>query len=297
MKNRPTISVIIPTKNRTNDLELTIKSLLEQTRRPDELVLVDQSFEKSFTQQIPIPLRYIHDQGITGLTAARNSAMKSATGDIWLFLDDDVVLEPDFIEEILAAYQPGIAGVSGIITNYHRPPLGHLIWETVFMRGPFHDDRQCVYWNSGRMKDRPPIRVRQMGGGLMSFRADAIRGLRFDTNLTDACPGEDIEFCANLPKESVFLITPRARLVHNRSPEGRASKHWLLVHTQVSYYMRERHSRGGLWNNLCFQWLKMGYALAAGLSSLKRLSLEPWQAWQSGARRGLELANGKMSGN
>src|SRR5579872_6041870 len=128
------ISVIIPTKNRPHDLELTVQSLLRQTRWPDELILVDQSSEKSFIKPIPIQLRHIHDPSIRGLTEARNAGMAIANGSIWLFLDDDVILEPTFIQELLAAYSPDVTGVSGIITNYTKPAFGRLAWDTTFMR-------------------------------------------------------------------------------------------------------------------------------------------------------------------
>ena len=96
--------------------------------------------------------------------------------------------------------------------------------------GPFRDERQRVYRDAGRLLDARPIRVRQLGGGLMSFRASKIRNQLFDTNLTGACPGEDIEFCAGLPREWVLRIAPKARLIHNRSPESqdlRAGSAWM----------------------------------------------------------------------
>jgi GT2 family glycosyltransferase len=110
-----------------------IDSLVSQTCLPDELIVVDQSAERSFTKPIPIPLRYIHDPKIGGEAEAKNAGMDTAKSDIWLFLDDDVVLEPKFVEELLAAYSPEVTGVSGIITNYSRPPLERHLWNTIFM--------------------------------------------------------------------------------------------------------------------------------------------------------------------
>lgn len=219
--------------------------------------------------------------------------MNIAKGEIWLFLDDDVLLEPTFVEELLAAYSPGVMGVSGIITNYQKPSLGRRLWETVFVRGVFRDDRQPVYWDAEKLRNGPPIRVRQLGAGLMSFRASAIRALRFDPNLTGTSLAEDIDFCARLPKGSVLLIAPNARLVHKRSPQGRKAGHWLALHAQVSNYLRQRHWRAGLRDNLCLAWLNVGYAVAAALASGKRRSLEPWRAWRQGVRKGIELARKK----
>lgn len=286
-----TVSVIIPTKNRAADLTRTIETLLQQTVQPLELIIVDQSPALTFTRQIPIPIVCIHDPTLSGLTAARNASMKVARGDIWLFLDDDVLLEPDFIEEILKAYDTNVTGVSGIITNYSVPPLKQRLWEALFQLGPYRDERQTIYRKSASLQGAKPIRVRQFGGGLMSFRASAICGHRFDTNLTGASPGEDIDFCAGLPKSSVLLITPRARLIHNRSPESRDPTHWVSVVAQVTSYMRERHWKRGVRNNLCYAWLNAGYALATSLSSLKQGSPLPWRAWRDGIHRGKVIAH------
>jgi GT2 family glycosyltransferase len=259
----------------------------------DELIIVDQSQSRSSIDAGSLPLKHIYNPRITGLCQARNEGMKQATGNIWLFLDDDVLLEPDFIQNLLAAYRPDVTGVSGVVTNYSPPPIFRRLWEFLFEVGPFRDDRQSVYRNAENLRNSPPLQVRKLGGGLMSFRADKIRGLRFDENLSGACFGEDIDFCAGLRRDSVLLIAPQARLVHKRNPEGRSQVHWLDLHSQGTNYMRQRHWRSGFRNNLCFAWLNVGYALAATLSTLKRRSLDPWRAWQSGAQRGAGLAAGR----
>jgi glycosyltransferase involved in cell wall biosynthesis len=287
----PTVSVIIPTKDRAADLEVVIENLLQQKTLPAELIVVDQSARKSYTKPIPIPLRYIHDPELSGAATARNAGMDIASGDILLFLDDDVILETSFIEEIVAAFAPGITGVSGIITNYTRPGLPRWLWESVFVRPPFSDDRQRIYWKAAKLLDARPVRIRQMTGALMSFRAEAVRTLRFDANLTGGSLGEDIDLCASLPEKSVLVMTPRARLGHKRSAAGRESVYWLALHAQVSSYLRERHWRRGLRNNVAFAWLNIGYAFAAVLSCLRRLSFDPWILWRKGARKGFALAH------
>jgi glucosyl-dolichyl phosphate glucuronosyltransferase len=284
------VSVIIPTKNRAVDLERTIETLLMQTVKPFEIIVIDQSASPSFTKRLPIPMQYIHDCSLSGASAARNVGMHGAQGDVWLFLDDDVVLEANFIEEILRTYRANVTGISGIITNYSMPPLRQRMWEKIFQRGPFQDERQIVYRNVSRHSRAGCIPVRFFGAGLMSFRAEAIREHQFDPHLTGPSPGEDVDFCLRLPKGSTLLINPRARLIHNRSAENRNSSHWLSVQSQVAYYLRERHWRSGIRNNICFAWLKVGYAMLATYSLLRSGSSEAWRAWRAGAKRGRELA-------
>jgi glucosyl-dolichyl phosphate glucuronosyltransferase len=142
------VSVIIPTKNRPSELQRAVRSVLAQTVEHLSLVIVDQSPDNESVRLVKSEvtaaersrgllwnLNYIHDTRISGGAMARNRAMKVADGDIWLFLDDDVILEKDFVEQLLAVYRdyPEASGVSGIITNYSRPPLAFRLWTALFM--------------------------------------------------------------------------------------------------------------------------------------------------------------------
>ncbi len=291
-KSIPKISVIIPTKNRADDLRRTLEGLIVQTRRPDEIVVVDQSSVPSFEPAgFPITVTYIYAPHISGAAVARNVAMDRATGDIWLFLDDDVILEPEYVQELLHAYLPEVTGVSGIFTNYTLPPLSRRLFETVFVRGAFHDDRQSIYWHADDLRRHGLQRVKQFTGAVMSFRAAALRAVRFDPNLTGGSLAEDIDLCARLSRGAVLVIAPKARLFHKRSAVGRPTGHWLEEHAQSSAYMRLRNWNRGLGDDLCFAWLQIGYALMAAVGSLKRGSLEPFRAWRRGRARGRSLSS------
>jgi glycosyltransferase involved in cell wall biosynthesis len=294
-EDRMKVSIIIPTKNRAEDLRQTLYSVAIQTRTPDEIIVVDQSSTSSlYKSDLPETITYIHDPSISGLTAARNLAMDLATGDIWFFLDDDVILEPQYLEELLRVYSPEVDGVSGIITNYTLPPLSRRLFESIFMKGSFHDDRQGIYWAAERLRFQCPRRVRQFTGAVMSFRAAAVGTLRFDANLKGGCLAEDIDFCARLRPGAVLLIAPKARLFHKRSDIGRPTTHWLDAHAQSSTYMRLRNWHRGWKDDLCFAWLQIGYALMASVGSIKRRSLGPFRAWAHGAARGRYFAGATL---
>jgi GT2 family glycosyltransferase len=265
--------------------------LLGQTRKPDEILIIDQSPAPSAPPNgIPAGIVYIHAPALSGAAVARNHAMDLATGDLWLFLDDDVILEPQYVEEIVRAYTPDVTGVSGIITNYSLPALSRRVFEKVFVTGPFHDDRQAMYWRADALRFAGPQTVKQFGCGVMSFRAAAVRGLRFDPNLTGASLAEDIDFCARLPRGCKLLMAPNARLIHKRNAVGRRNEHWLDAHSQSSFYMRHRNWQRGFGDDLSFAWLQIGYFLIATVGSGKRRSLEPFRAWRGGAVRGKHLA-------
>jgi GT2 family glycosyltransferase len=306
--NALSVSVIIPTKDRHEDLELTVQSVLAQTVLPKQLIVVDQSsgsesrerleaFHASLPKSIPraVELTCVHDSKISGAAAARNRAMEAASGDIWLFLDDDVELEPSFIEELLTAYSsnPKACGISGIIVNYPLPPQKFRTWSRIFCVGPFHDERQPIYWAAEELRNTAPIPVRKLGGGLMSFRASVIQGVRFDENLVGASLAEDWDFCVRLRPGSLLLIAPRARLLHKHSPTGRSHDFWVVKYAQSSSYLFYHNWRTSLVYRLCFCWLQVGLAMVAAAACVTQRSSGPWHALRAGAEKGRNLGRSR----
>jgi len=87
----PKISVIIPTFNRKELLKLAISSILEQTMKDFELIVVDdgstdqtQRLVESFGKDI----RYIYQEN-KGVSSARNRGIREARGEYLAFLDSD----------------------------------------------------------------------------------------------------------------------------------------------------------------------------------------------------------------
>jgi glycosyltransferase involved in cell wall biosynthesis len=133
-------SVIIPTLNRPEELEIAIKSILEQTIVPNEIVIVDQGsfhetakmlreFEnwQSFKKK---PVFKHIKLSIKSLTAARNVGVSQAISEIILFLDDDVILYRDFISNIMSVYEqhPNALGVQGLIIGAeYSSKLAHCV--------------------------------------------------------------------------------------------------------------------------------------------------------------------------
>lgn len=295
-----TVTVIIPTKNRPAELQSVVRSLLSQTVLPQSLVVIDQSdgtesqrlaraalAEGAVARAAP-ELRYVHDVSIRSGARARNRAMQIADGDVWLFLDDDVVLEPEFIEALVAAYRehPDAVGVSGIITNYARPRIGYRLWSWAFMRGPFRDERQPIYWRADELRNSPPIRVHRFGGGLMSFRAQAIREISFDEELLGVSDGEDVDFCLRLGPNAKLLIAPRARLAHYHSPAGRLQDHWLRRVVRGNVFLYRKNWRHGVTNRIGYIWFIIGCGLVGAIGGARRLSLDPCRALLIGLGEG-----------
>jgi len=118
------LSVAIPTRNRPDCVSRLLASLSAQNRLPDEIIVVDSSTDRRTQQSVERAngnllgrIRFFTNE--PGLTRQRNRAISEATGDVLVFLDDDVELDPGFIAALEAAFDghPDVAGIGGFIVN------------------------------------------------------------------------------------------------------------------------------------------------------------------------------------
>ncbi len=108
MNNKPLVSVVIPTYKRSEMLKNAIKSVLKQTYKNVEIIVVDDndpdSAERKQTQQLMENykkhkkiLYLLHPKNMNG-AAARNTGFKNANGKYIAILDDDDEFLPDKIQ-------------------------------------------------------------------------------------------------------------------------------------------------------------------------------------------------------
>ena len=94
------ISVIIPTYNRKNTLPRAVESVLNQTYKPTEIIVVDDGStdgtKEWFSEMYPL-VHYIY-QVNSGVSSARNTGINSARGDWIALLDSDDEWLPDKLE-------------------------------------------------------------------------------------------------------------------------------------------------------------------------------------------------------
>ncbi len=97
------VTVAMVTYRRVWALPHSLASIANQTRKPDEVVIVlkpsgDGSEEviSSFSTQLPIEL-VVQERG--NFTDAVQMAIDNAKGDVILFLDDDAVAEKKWVEK------------------------------------------------------------------------------------------------------------------------------------------------------------------------------------------------------
>jgi glycosyltransferase involved in cell wall biosynthesis len=107
LRDRPLVSIILPTRNRAELLPAAIGSIKAQTYDHWELLIVDdgstdssQSIIESFLADPRI--RALQTSG-KGVAAARNAALSQARGQLFAYLDSDNIWRSEFLE-IAASY-------------------------------------------------------------------------------------------------------------------------------------------------------------------------------------------------
>lgn len=181
-----TISVMIPTYRRPQDLARCLKALEQQTRKPEQVVVVVRDTDTdswSFLQDY-------HPQGfsleaatvkVPGVVAAMNVGLDAARGDIIAITDDDAAPHPDWLARIEAHFLSDtcIGGVGGrdlvyvgneLIYKGESEVVGKLQWYGRVI-GDHHK-------GIGAARE-----VDVLKGVNMAYRRHAIAGLHFDERM------------------------------------------------------------------------------------------------------------------
>ncbi|MBA7661603.1 hypothetical protein ES703_69623 [subsurface metagenome] len=219
MAGRPLLSVIITsyTTERLGDIYELLDSIKTQTYPGVETIFVAERLTELLdkvkayaSNKDTLSLKVIFNSGEPGLSAARNLAIREAKGDIVAFVDDDVVLSPDWAEEMIKAYQgDSIIGVTGSALPLWEDESMSWLPEELYW---IISCTAWCQWNEVR-------EVRNAWGMNMSFRREAFEqcGLFFNEFGFHKGPiAEDNEFSQRVKAKTGknIIYCPRVRLWH-----------------------------------------------------------------------------------
>jgi GT2 family glycosyltransferase len=211
----PTVSVVIPTRNRGALIRETLERLTAVGDAAIEILVVDQSTDGATAEAVrefssrDARVRLIATPTV-GSSNARNIGRAAAAGEVVAYVDDDCIVEKGWLEALTAEFRdPSVAGVFGRLTPYEQPE------RTGTEVGLKASEERAEY-----TRPLPPWWVGH--GGNMAFRkADLIEVNGFDPLLAaggSLCAGEDTDLAHRL------LIRGR-KIVY--SPDAVAyHKHW-----------------------------------------------------------------------
>ena len=186
------ISVIIPVYNIKNYLFDCIYSILEQTYKNIEVIIIDDGSSdgsENICDQFALkdPRIKVHHKFNSGVSDSRNIGISLATGDYICFIDGDDFIENDYFEKavsILNEYNPKILintyklyyGVNNIVEPFKKDKTKYLS-KNEFLKGIF----------IGKLFNWSPV--------CKFFHSSIINKLKFDK---EYCYGEDLLFIYDL---------------------------------------------------------------------------------------------------
>jgi len=286
------VSVIIPTYEGAKTLKYCLNSILYQTVKPLEVIIVDDSVTDDVRQLVyevkdkfkeeGIELVYLNrrNKKYRSAARARNEGAKVARGDILLFVDDDVILNKRYLESVLEVFRTKskALGVQGLITNFPEPSPLKRAFCKVFRLGTSEPDRSG--WLIYPYPLTKVIRCCWLSGSNMAVRREVFKFLKFDENLLFYSYGEDILFSWTLsslggrlyatPKAKVFLINRSVR--ESLNPKARE-----LILTAYRAYLWIRIKRSGLRSLVELTWSLLGWLLAGLIESFRKRGVFPWR--------------------
>jgi len=124
-----TISVIIPVFNEQNTISACLTTLLSQSLKPLEIILIDdRSTDKSIVKIKQFTKKHsfikLLTQSHQGPAIARNLGAKKAKGDILVFVDADMEFDKDFLKDltklIISQKTKGTWSNNELVKNWHN---------------------------------------------------------------------------------------------------------------------------------------------------------------------------------
>ena len=299
--------------NRTEEVIRFCESLNNQIEPPNELIIIDSneavitSNEKftNFLRQIEkkMDICYIHIKA--SLTKARNIGVKKSKGDILYFFDDDVILEPDFLQIVNKTFENNLYYMGGMGTIIGVPKLTTTRYIRNLFRRFFllqHDYGNGKFQKSGFPRHPYGTKgfreVEVLGGCFMSYRKEIFKEFNFDENLTGNITMEDVDFSRRVSYKYKLFYNPDAKLDHRHAVSGRGnirenSKRYLVCHHYLFYknfYLQNKlfiiphwwSILGLIIFSIVFELTEVTKGYIDGLMILKRKRNEPlcnWVVW------------------
>ncbi|RPF21207.1 glycosyltransferase family 2 protein [Myceligenerans xiligouense] len=260
----PRVSVVVPNYNYAGTLPLCLESVLAQTYPPHEVIVVDDaSTDGSREVAARYSCRVIGLERNGGVSAARNRGVAESTGEIVFFVDSDVALAPDAVEQAVRELRadPSLGCVYGVVAP--EPLVDDGVVERYRVLHAHH-------WQA-RSVGRVHTAIFMMAA---MPRAVFDEVGPFDANLRDS---EDVEYSERLAPRHAILLTDAISGRHDEVDRlgPLLAEQFRRAQLLVPVAAIEKHNKG--------RGLKANSPLGAGAAWLAAVlllgtALSPWCA-------------------
>jgi len=279
---RPQISVVIPTFNRTAILRRSLDCLQAQTVASNrfEIVVVDDACEQPVEPELSsvyrhsgLNLRWARIEE-NNLSRARNVGIRAASGELILFLGDDIFALPRLLETHLEAHAARPDAPIAVLGRIDPDPL---LQQTAFER--FFDP-----FGFTRLRGDQLLGSRHFWTNNVSLNTEFLRrhGM-FDEDLPDA-NHEDIELGYRLELAGLRVFYRDRVVGYHHHPYTLASACRLAYRRGVAYHVLRRKVPEGVFRESIgiFSWRNSPRAVVHGVARMllfNAWSVAFWQRW------------------
>jgi GT2 family glycosyltransferase len=230
----PTVSVILLTNSKPELLREILGSILGQTHRPLEPVVVLNGPHPDIEQTLgEFPtVRVIKNERNLGFAVGMNKGARAATGEYVYLTANDIVLDPDYIAELVRAAETsrgwGLTG--GVWHNYSGSREVYAAGGAARFRGGMKAEVFTAVADADRPYDVDWI----SGAGIFAPKAawEMLGGFREEFFFHF----EDIDLCLRARRAGGYVrVVPTARLYHHEHPSGISGSHLIEFHKLKNY--------------------------------------------------------------
>lgn len=303
------IAAVIPTANRAASLAECLRSLAASRAPVERVVVVDASNDRDKTRQAvggvwPFKLDLIESQ-VRGSASQRNMGLQRLDAeDAVLFIDDDAVVEPDCIGELLAGFEPGVAGVAANISNQPVGRPGRATRTVLFLVGGGWGGDMSGRLIGPAVGVRPPgdvvtrfLPIEWASTTCVLYRRDTLPAGGFRTFFSGYSLGEDVALSVDARRSGKLVYASRAKIIHTPRTTAKPSpfeygRMEVLNRYYLSRYVLGRQSP---MERLQF-WIWMKWEFLGSLGDLRR-SPAYWCAnWRGRISAMAKILTGRADG-
>lgn len=222
----PRISIIIPVFNQWNLTRACLRSLKATAPvEATEVILVDNASSDVTPKAAPFlgpelfgnNFKYIRNEENRNFAGASNQGATEASGEYLLFLNNDTVLLPGWLDPLLAdfAAYPNLAATGPLLLYPEKPLVGHTVQHLGVTISPF---RNIHHLYEGIPAASPLAQKRRFfqiitAACMLTPKALFTNAGGFDEKYVNGF--EDVDLCARLFSAGFrFTVNPGARVVH-----------------------------------------------------------------------------------
>ncbi len=130
------VSIVVPVKDGEKCVARCMDSILKQTFKNFELIMVDDASSDRTAEIIngfkDERIKYMRNKEWRGISGSRNAGIKNASGKYIFFTDADCVVKDNWLEEGLQCFEKGCIAVEGRIIYFsenYRPTFSDYVME------------------------------------------------------------------------------------------------------------------------------------------------------------------------